>query len=331
MKIAVAGTVMRDEIHTVRGERRESFGGILYNVLALAAMTTGEDSIRPICALGADHLAAIREQYFSRYRQIDCRGMRENPDGTDENILRYRTSSDREETMTLHTRPLSEADLEPARDCDAVLINFINGRELSLEVLRQLRASSHAWLHLDIHNLGKRLDESSRLLPSGLPDWRDWLAQVDTVQANEWEIELLTGRKPESEIELNESALELLSIPNVKAAAITIGGRGAVVAHRMSQDAAPRLLRFPALTGFDAVDTTGCGDCFSSAFIVELLKSRNPARAGLVATVLSGLNARGGGLEALASDVSLDAAARHTFPDMTARIAQGWLGALAHG
>lgn len=329
MKIAVIGTVMRDEIHTARGERRESFGGILYNVVALAAMTRRTDRILPICHLGAEHLELLRERYFSRTPQIDASGIRISPDGTDQNVLRYRTQSDREEQMTINTPPLAADHLSEAVDARAILINFINGREISLDALRELRASTNAHLHLDIHNLGKKIDATGRLAPHGLPDWREWLALVDTVQANEWEAELITGRKPTTEEEYRAFVLELLSVPALKAAALTIGGLGSVLVHRLARDGRPRLLRVPAMPVAEIVDTTGCGDCYSSAFVLELLRSGNVAKAALLATTLSGLKTQGGGLDDLGNIArGLELSAYKASPELLERIQQGYLGEL---
>ncbi|MEQ8820459.1 MAG: carbohydrate kinase family protein [Sumerlaeia bacterium] len=331
MKIAVLGTVMRDEIHTFRGERRESFGGILYNVLALAALTDPErDEIRPVCYLGAEHKAAITEEFFAHRPHIRTQFMRECTAGTDQNVLQYRTASDRAERMTLVTPPLDlAADLLPAcADADAIILNVINAREVDLTTLAALRrACPRAHIHLDIHNLGKGLDAESRLVPKGLPDWRDWLSQVNTVQGNEWEMELLLGNKPESEEELTASAQALAAIPAIEAAVLTVGGRGAIVAHRLTPGGGLALLRVRAMDlEAEALDTTGCGDCFSSAFVLEMLRTRNPARAALLATTLSGLNTLSRGLEAFEKNLDLPHASRQAFPALMQSIENGWLG-----
>jgi sugar/nucleoside kinase (ribokinase family) len=327
MKIAVVGTVMRDEIHPVGGERRESFGGILYNVLALAALAAPGDTIHPVCHLAADHKAAIAAEFFAGFPAISDANMHACPGGTDENVLRYRTKSEREERMTLRTPPVSPGDLAPVLDADAILLNFISGREIDLATLRALRARTRAHLHLDIHNLGKRLDEQSRLRPAGLPDWREWLAAVDTLQANEWEIELLLGSKPATEAEVRRAALALLDAAPLRAVALTIGGDGCALAHRTAPDGAPRYLRIPAMDFGEVVDTTGCGDSFSSAFVVTMLREGNPALAAVHATALSGLNTLGAGLQAIALEGSLDDTVRAHFPDIWSRVrADGWIG-----
>lgn len=326
MEIAVIGAVMRDEIHTWRGERKVSFGGILYNLRALAVMTGPGDRIRPFCLAAREDLVSLRVEAFRDVPHVDFETAIACDEGTDENVLRYRDPASRDEAMTLRTPPLTIEQLGRARDADAILVNFINAREVSLDTLAQLRASTPAHIHLDVHNLGKAVDASGRLAPVGLPDWRDWFGQADTVQANEWEVELITGRKPASEEEYAEAALRFLSVPGLKAAAITIGGAGSVLAHRADPDGAARLVRIPAIDVDEVVDTTGCGDAYSSGFVTAMLRTGNPARAGLVASALSGLNTRRGGLAAINGRSEVESAAKERFAGLYDRVQGGWTG-----
>ncbi|MGF1572017.1 MAG: carbohydrate kinase family protein [Sumerlaeia bacterium] len=328
MKISVIGTIMRDEIHTVTGEKRESFGGILYNVITLASLTRSTDTIEPICFVGKKHLESIKNTYFEMLPQIRLLSLKTCDQGTDENVLTYRTDSDRDEKMTIHTPPLSDEQISAAASSAAILVNIINGREMTLEQLAALRGQSRGHIHLDIHNLGKTISPDGSLVPTGLPNWRDWLKLVDSVQANEWEIQLLTGKKPETEEEYRTSILQLMSVSEIKAAAITIGGKGAIMAHRLGDEPDQiYLLRIPALKTEKVVDTTGCGDCFSSAFVVGMLRYHNPAKAALMATTLSGLNTRGGGLETLFMRArKLDKNAQDSFPEIFAQVTEGWFG-----
>lgn len=316
---------MRDEITTWRGESIVAHGGLLYNLRALAALLGDGDAILPFAFAGpGDRRAVVEGQDWPPL--VDWTGLGACAEGSDENVLSYRSPSARDERMTLRTPPLRLADLGPAIDCDAILINFINGRELSLGTLAELRAATRAHIHLDVHNLGKGPDENGRLVARGLPGWRDWLGLVDTVQANEWEVENLLGRKPVADAECRAAALELLGPGNLKAAAVTVGGAGSFVAHRMGPGAGVRTLHAPALGLDDVRDTTGCGDSYSSGFVRSLLRSGNPARAALVASALSGLNARPGGLANVRGADDVEETVRRRFPELARRVADGWTG-----
>ncbi|MGI6460589.1 MAG: hypothetical protein ACOX5J_10935 [Candidatus Hydrogenedentales bacterium] len=48
MKIAILGAVCFDEIFALDGERRESFGGILYNAAALSSVLDAGDACAPV-------------------------------------------------------------------------------------------------------------------------------------------------------------------------------------------------------------------------------------------------------------------------------------------
>lgn len=328
MKIAVVGTVMRDMIHAPDGACRESFGGIVYNALALASMVRATDRILPFCHAAREDIDLLSTAYFARRPQFVSDNMVPNPGGTDQSVLRYREGGEREETVTIRTPPLSLDHLKPARDCDALLFNMVSGREVSLEHLHELRRRSTAHFLLDAHNLCRSVGPDGRLVPRRLDDWRDWFSQVDTVQANEWEIENILGARPVTEDEIRQAVLELMTSTNLQAAIITLGARGSVVAHRRTADKSPRVARIPAMATTTATDTTGCGDCYASAFLVGMLRSKNPVKAGLLGAAMSAFNAQGGGLDALIKQrtSSLDESARRAFPDLWRKMEQGWNG-----
>ncbi len=328
VRIAVVGTIMRDEIETDSGEKLESFGGILYNVVALAALTRGSDRIVPVCSLGADHFGTVTQRYFGDSRHVQATGVHASAGGTDENVITYGGAGDRTERMTIRTEPLTPAQLEPAKDCTAILINFVNGRELGLETLRAFRASSSAHIHLDVHNLGKRIDESGTLVRGEPADWKEWLALVDTVQANEWEVAAMLGSRPETGDEFRAAATGLLgAVENLRVAIVTGGANGATIAHRLTGDRSVRTMHVPVLPVDAVKDTTGCGDCFAAGFVVGMQRHRNPLRAALVATVLSGLNAIGGGPEDIPAMIRrIEPEIRKHYRELDARIASGFLG-----
>ncbi len=332
MRFTVIGTVMRDEIHTASGETVESFGGILYNVVALAALTRGTDKIVPVCRIGEKHLAFVTQRYFGLSGHVPATCVHTSPGGTDENVIRYGGKGDRQECMTLNTEPLTAKILEPVRDCESILLNPVSGREISLELLREFREAARGHIHLDMHNLGKEIDSSGYLAPAKLPNWKEWFSLVDTVQANEWEVEAILGARPESQDEFRDAAIELLSVEGLRAAIVTGGERGATIAHRLTGDREIHTLHVPALPLDQVVDTTGCGDCFAAGFVVGMQRYRNPLRATLMATVLSGLNATGGGPDDIAAKTRrIEAEIRLHYRDLDSRIGSGWPGEPATG
>lgn len=325
MRISVIGTVMSDVIHTVDGQTIESFGGILYNVLAVAAVTRGTDQVVPFCNLSPEHRAMLVETFFSRIPQLDPTFFRGDPSGTDQNTLRYRTASERDEQMTIRTSPLDGEALRAAGKADAVLFNCINGRELSLESLRRLRDSFEGLLHIDVHNLGKRLDESGRLCSAPFADWREWLSLADIIQLNEWEAERIFGLRPDSEAAYERVVLELLKLPRARIAALTLGSLGSIVAHR-DRKGQPAIVRLNAIPYPEIRDTTGCGDSFSAGLLVGYLRWRSVPPAAVLATTLSSMKSQIPGLAGLTRITDVPGCERQYFGSILERVADGWEG-----
>lgn len=325
MDISILGTVMHDEIVTLDGQRRESFGGILYNALAIATLVRPSDRVRPVCQIGDEHFALLREQFFRRFPQIATEDIEVSTVGTDSNRLVYRTASARDEVMTIRSRPLEPSRLARAVHSQAVVVNFINGQEVSLEVLRWLRGHANGLIHLDVHNLGRRRDAQGRPVPSALPEWRDWLANVDTVQLNEWEAEVLFGTRPQTPEDGEAIVREMLSVESLRAAVLTMGGAGAVMAHRRV-DGQIRIVRVPAIASMKIVDTTGCGDCFSAGFVVGWLRRRNFAYAAVLASTVSNLNCEQFGLEGVTQIANVNETMREHYGSLLEKIEKGWDG-----
>ena len=61
-RIALLGTINRDTIYTADGVTTESYGGLLYSILALAEIASSQVAIYPICNVGADMEAIVRKK-----------------------------------------------------------------------------------------------------------------------------------------------------------------------------------------------------------------------------------------------------------------------------
>ncbi len=325
MRIAVVGAVMHDQIETTDGRRFESFGGILYNALALAVVTRKTDVIVPLTHVGGDHIDLLRMEFLDCHPQINSSQIRINPAGTDENVLKYVTLSSRRERMTIRSPRIDFALLAPASLADAVLINFITGEELDLGTLRWLRDHSRGLIYFDIHNLGKVRKDGVPVEGNRFDDWADWFHCVDIVQANEWEAERLLDFHPRTEEDFRAAALRFLSVGGPRVAVITLGEMGCAVAWR-SPNGGARYARIPAIPNLKIEDTTGCGDSFSAGFVVEYLRSHSPLKAALFATTLSGLNCMQKGLDGLSKLTGIRERMEDDYIDLLRQIDEGWDG-----
>ena len=95
MKISVVGTINKDTIVSVKGARTESFGGIIYNTIALAVLCP-DDTIIPVAYYGTDCADGLMT-LLRGFSNIDLSQMVEWENGCNENLLRYVNNDSREE------------------------------------------------------------------------------------------------------------------------------------------------------------------------------------------------------------------------------------------
>jgi ribokinase len=109
--------------------------------------------------------------------------------------------------------------------------------------------------------LGKLVVWNPALAPAhGVPE--ELVQLADVVVPNESEAALLTGQPVEEENQVRRAAATLLG-RGVGAVVMTLGGRGALLAH-------PGGVNRIAPVPVDVVDTTGAGDAFCGALAVGL-------------------------------------------------------------
>jgi sugar/nucleoside kinase (ribokinase family) len=325
MKVAVIGTIMLDEIHPYEGAPRESFGGILYNVLAFAHLLGPEDTVCPICYVGKDHREQIIEEHFAGFPNIDPGGLRVSPMGTDRNILRYVSPEVREEKMDLSTPMVSMQDAEPFLDADLFLINFINSRDTDLETIQGIRKEGEGLVAMDIHNATRYLtDEGNlKLREGGFPEGLEFASQVHIGQINEEELGAVTRTKVEGPDDALRGAKQVLGA-GPKYVVVTLGSAGSCLVYRKDGNAYG--LRIPAYKPEKVVDPTGCGDSFGATFLTGVTNGEPAPLCALRASVVAGLNTEVAGLEGLKKADEAPEKMKQAFPELLAKIEAGWPG-----
>lgn len=294
MKITVVGTIARDTIFPFEGEKIESYGGILYNIIPLAHLVDADTVVCPICNLGEDIYDVILEK-LRIYPNLDLRGIRRVPQPNNHVTLVYLSPDQRVEVLTHQVPSLSFSQIKPFLDSHLILVNFISGFDLSLTTLREIRRNTEAIIFMDVHSLTLGIDATGRRFPRPVGDWRGWVAQADIVQVNRLEAEMLMGRRLPDRRDLVIMGEEVLGV-GVKVVLITLGSEGALVVFRAENGANWELAPAEAV---EVVDPTGCGDVFSAGFVVEYLRSGDPVRATRFANRVAGFNCRLRGLEEL--------------------------------
>lgn len=314
-----------DQIVTHDGRRKESFGGITYNMTALSGIRDANTTILPIAKVGANRFEEVCALAGS-VPGVEVNGLVRIEQPLTEVDLTYESISRRQELMRYVAPPLGIEDLAPALDSDAVLVNFITGREIDLEGLRALRQNTRAILHLDVHSKVTLWGPDGRGgLKSWVPfsDWRAWFQHLDIVQMNEFECEMVLGRSLKTQEDFLEAASEMLAA-GPTAAIVTLGPLGSVIAHR----AQGKCYRFacPAMPVDPVIDTTGCGDCFSAGFCFNYLQSDNLAAANVAANIVAGTNCKAAGLGNLEEARGALDRITEIFPELGAKVVSGWRG-----
>ena len=285
MRIAFAGTVNRDTIFTAGNERIESYGGLLYSVLPLAYIAPPEAMCFPICNVGQDVAETVLGLLEGR-PLVRLDGVRIVREQNTHCVIRYDREGSKEETLLGGVPPLTFERFEPFLRCDAVCINFISGVELSLDTLKRVRGSTNALMAMDVHSLTLGMDAQRRRFLRVPDRWEEWLAQVDIVQMNEREAGLLAGSELTDDRRLRAFGARVLALGPLMVL-ITLGERGSITAYA---DDRVRFLPSPSRAPGPVLDQTGCGDAFLAGFIVEYLRSRDPAQASKFANRVAGAN-----------------------------------------
>lgn len=325
MKIAILGTVVYDEIVTHRGERKQSFGGITYNVAALESLVDDETQLVPVAQVGYDRYDDVLSLY-GMYRGVVTDGLRRMPDRKNAHVqLVYTSVTARTEHMEHVPPPLAPEQLDLAAECDAILVNFITGRELNRAQFQGLGRRAKEHLHLDVHNkITEWTPEGNRRFV-GLPEWREWLACVTTVQMNEFEVEQVLGREVAGAEGYLKAAAELVGA-GPRAAMLTLGPQGSVMAYRA--DDGIRGAAWPAANLGTVIDTTGCGDSFSAGFLWSYLLRRDMMWANAAANVVGDVNCITPGIGNLGMARDMDNLIPKAWPGLAKRLKDRWQGDL---
>ena len=298
-RIAAIGTINRDTIHTPDGVVTESYGGLLYTVLALASLAEPGTIIYPICNVGED-IWTVAMDLLGRSEQIHVEGVRKVPTKNNHVTISYDERGNKAEILSGGVPPLQLEDIAPFLDSDAICLNFISGFELTLQTLQQIRsftsgvgARRAVSLLMDFHSLSLGRTAQGRRFFRKPANSEAWIRCVDVVQMNEQEASLLAERELEGEDAWLGFGREVLSL-GPKALSITLGEQGSrLVFHGTSE---PMLEFFPPLP-IQALDTTGCGDVFLAGFALEYLRSHDLRRASRLANHVAGLNCTLRGVE----------------------------------
>ncbi len=276
--IAVIGTINRDTVVRVDRSRSQGYGGILYNLRVLAELAT-DASILPLVKIGRDQQRPIMSA-LQKLPSLNLSAVRVVPGKNNHCLLTYHDAGSKSEILSGWVGAVDRSQLEKALAAEIILVNFISGGDITLRNLRWLRGHTKATIFMDFHSrtLGRHRDGSRYLrIP---PHWRDYLSVADFVQMNEFEFKLL-ARTPCEADHCRKFAHRDLRREN----AVLIVTRGPAGCLVISQDSTTVEFSTPKTpVPRQVVDTTGCGDIFSAAFISHWRRHKNPPAAAAFAS-----------------------------------------------
>ena len=289
--VAVIGTVNHDVIVHADGQRTESLGGILYNVLTLAPLLEGTGiGVRAFGRVGEEHLADVR-RLVRPYAHVDASGLIADPAGTNRSILDYSAPGDRLERVEMRVAPLELREIAAAADAEVVLLNMISGRDVTAETMATLRDRSRGRFLLDVQALARTTDSPRR--SRIVPDRDAWCATFDLVRGNAEEIACFGGGDG-----LEDSMRRVLQGGPAEVIA-TLGDEGSLRAVRGEGADEIALGRVPAFPAPGANDPTGCGDSYLSGLCAALVLGAAPEDAPRLGAWTAARVASVSGLEAL--------------------------------
>lgn len=282
--------VPHPEIDSDPGEM-VGWGGVGYALSAAAATVPPGWSVLPIVKVGRD-LASEADAWLATLPRVDRSAMMVVPEPNNRVTIRYQDAAERTEQLEGGVPPWSWPELaEVVGCCDALLVNFISGHEVSLDTCKSLRAGFTGRIHADLHSLFLGSSADGTRVPRPVPDLNAWLACFDSVQMNEREMGLANESSDDVEGFLRGTVGHGPSI-----AIVTLGAAGVVWVERIGARTTTGSVTISAAR---RGDPTGCGDVWGAAFFARRLSSESVGVAAEIATRLATRSVEHRGAEGL--------------------------------
>ena len=292
MRIGIIGQPCIDEIvhANKRSPPEQALGGVLYSYAAMERLMkeigSKTDTFVPLTWLSkADR--PVLESLLEKCSRLERNaGLWLTDSQTNRVQLVYRENGERTEHCP-HILPslgLDQLSVDVVESLDGLFVNMISGYDVSIETLESALnvVAKRPYVHIDIHalvlgSLSEREDDLSfggGREPRGVKEWKRWLALADSVQLNELEVRWFADPEIKSEPELLKYILISNQFPKLRYLILTRAERGATLfdfEKEMVYNATPPTV--------EAIETTGSGDVFGSAFVFFALSGTPPEEA----------------------------------------------------
>ncbi len=261
-RIGLLGTITYDFITSETGNAIEGLGGILYQAAALCGL--GQD-VALYTNVGADLIPLIKASTRT-WTTLSTGTWARVPGPGNRVHLHYPGKGERREVLESVVPALDpQRLLRDIRQLDFLIFVVNSGYDITLEDWKKVVEAADCPIWLDIHSLplSKGLKVPREYCP--VPEWQEWAAGADYIQANAAEVASLLGGPGQK---LEDRDLEHLAAlareRGTKAVFATRGREGVQVL------TSKRSVLIPTRKAEKVSDTTGCGDVLCAAAVARL-------------------------------------------------------------
>lgn len=281
-KIAVLGPIPRDVITTHDGVEFRKYGCVLYTAAVLSALTGEAGAIVPVSHVRRADAGVVRE-LLGGLAGVDASRVTDVSDSGAVIRLTYREHNRRSERQTGFMSPITAAEIADLCDSDAFVLVPVTDYEISLDVVRTIRARCDGLVIFDAHGPTSTVTRHGERHLKYWLDRDQWLPYIDVLKMN-LEEAACTWFSPEyaaADLELRRDGhdLPLEEVPQlaehcldcgVSAVIVTLDEHGCVAYFR-DRTGTTREEFVPRIEVGRVVDTTGCGDAFAGGLAFGLL------------------------------------------------------------
>ncbi len=273
MELIVVGHLSRDLIITPDARRETLGGSAAYAMIAPSIGALGAGIVSKVGADFEHHYLATLEK-----AGLDLTGLHVEGLHSTRFVNIYDESGERTQRVEAVAAPIRPDDFSDAH-LESTIVHFspLTGDEVEVRCIEEVRTSG-ALTSLDVQGFLRKVGAQGDVLPCSWADRDEVLTLVDVVKFHE--DELRAAYSYESEISV---ANEILGL-GPRVVLVTKDRRGSTIYTRNSQ------VDIPLILARRQADTTGSGDIYAIAFLLEYMRTADVKRAGLFAATCSSFN-----------------------------------------
>ena len=274
MKLLVIGHTVVDRI-IARQDELIKPGGIYYSILGLANFVEESDKVF-LCSVVSKSSEYLFSDLYDRIGREYISYTNEIP----EVKLTLYNDQERDEQYSNVNQNLTLPD-EDLNNFNGILINMISGYDINLEQLRNIRREYRGVIHFDVHSMARGLGMDMKRDFRRIPNFKEWAANIDILQANEEEFKTLSNNTIKIDI-----VREMFSY-GIKIIILTKGKEGARVffKNRESVESA-----FISSVKVKSTNYVGCGDIFGAVFFYNYIRNRDIPESLKIANAAAGIS-----------------------------------------